>query len=149
MLQDCRIPRVVREKEARHQNRGFAKRIRQAATLVNAWARVALLRGSTWRNREGDRPFESPLLHQRALRTLSDRCCSVRSDAGMDLGVIARATRLLTPSTTATRCDFVVGRYDVIRELGGGGMKVVYHSRFERSKVIRIPLGCSFHPTRE
>jgi hypothetical protein len=25
------------------------------------------------------------LLHQRALRTLSDRCCSVRSDAGMDL----------------------------------------------------------------
>jgi hypothetical protein len=43
----------------------------------------------------------------------------------MDLGVIARATRLLTPSTTATRCDFVAGRYDVIRELGGGGMKVV------------------------
>jgi hypothetical protein len=28
-------------------------------------------------------------------------------------------------STTATRCDFIAGRYEVIRELGGGGMKVV------------------------
>ena len=31
----------------------------------------------------------------------------------------------------------VGGRYRVMKPLGGGGMKVVCHSRFERSKVIR------------